>query len=99
MAKRKESQKIRRESNLRDKSKGIIHWTTFNFPPKKTMKLNDILNMSVRENSISKTKECDDALRIIQQKAADFGIVNKAKKLQSFYHTDEEQDKAEKEIL
>ena len=99
MAKRKESQKIRRESHIHESKKGIIHWTTFKFPPKKTMKLNDILNMSVRENSVSRTKQCDDALKIIQQKAVDFGIVDKARKPTSFYHTDEEMSKAENQIL
>ena len=88
---------MRRESSLWEK--GTIHWTSFQFPPKKAMKLDEILNMSVREDSIPKTKAALAVIKKLQEKAVDFGIMDKAKPPQYFYHTDEQQDQAIKELL
>lgn len=80
------------------REKHTIHWTSFQFPPKKSKKLDDILNSSVREDSVLKTKESMKAIKLLQQKAINCGIF-KAPKQKYFYDLEDETGQAEKEVL
>ncbi|CAI2372811.1 unnamed protein product [Moneuplotes crassus] len=96
--KKKQSlQRKKRENSC--KENGTIHWTSFNFPPKKTKKLTDILNISDSEGPVEENLKSIEAIKQIYNKATDLGVMDKPKPKQYFFHTDEQQQNAEMEIL
>lgn len=96
MKKRKNLQRKTRQA--KSKEKGTIHWKSFNFPPKRTKKLDEILQAKP-ENLDSQAQADKEALEKIFQKAVSLGVMEKAKPKQYFYHSEEQQEAAEREIL
>jgi len=95
---RKHTVKIKRKESNSGDQRAII-WTSFKFPPKKAKKLDDILKMTVRENSITQNKSTTEALQKLSDKAVNLGIMEQKKENKYFYHTEEHQAQAERDLL
>lgn len=76
----------------------MIHWTTFQFPPKKVKKLNDILSTSACESQLNQTKASAEAIQKLQEKATTCGLF-KTKKTNYFYHPDDQLEAIEKSLF
>lgn len=88
--------KSKRESTLREHG-SKIHWTSFKFPPRKNMKLDEILKES-GDGRQSKVKAAESALKQLQQKAITHGLM-KVQRPNSFFFNEEEQKVVEDHIL